>query len=697
MLIYAAGHKALGLYAMWALRDEVMRICDPGRLPGDSRRRLRLEDLLGFRRNPTTRTPLFLELGARALDGHPTPATPFVPLATGASGVGLTSAVGLAMGARDYYGEASPRVHVLEGEGGLTPGRVAEVMAAAGTASLDNVILHIDWNQASIDSDHVCREGGVPGEYVQWDPAELAYLHDWNVIQVRDGLDFGQVVAAQRQAARLTSGQPTAIVYRTTKGWQYGIEGKSSHGAGHPLCSEGFFATAEPVLSEIGAKLPRCASGETRCGDGASAAEVEACLWDALKSVRSAMEKDRRTVAHLSDRLETSRQRLLARGRAPRPEAPATERLYEAARRDGAGVPPDLALSPGTTTTLRGQLGKSLAHLNRASGGAMMIGAADLLGSTSVEVGASDFPGAYYNARSNPGARRIAAGGICEDALSGLLSGMSSYGRHIGVGASYAAFIAALGHVPARLHAIGAQARRAVSDAPYDPFILVCAHAGLKTGEDGPTHADPQALQLLQGNFPQGTMVTLTPWEPQEIWPLLAAALAARPAIIAPFVTRPPEFVLDRDALGLAPASEAITGVYRLRAASGRPDGVIVLQESGAAYEFVTVALPRLLEEGLDVEVFYIASAELFDLLPDTERRRIYPEPLARKAFGITGFTMPTLHRWILSEAGRTASLHPFRRGHYPGSGKADQVLGEAGLDGNSQFRAARAYLRRGG
>jgi len=32
--------------------------------------------------------------------------------------------------------------------------------------------------------------------------------------------------------------------------------------------------------------------------------------------------------------------------------------------------------------------------------------------------------------------------------------------------------------------------------------VLVCAHAGLKTGEDGPTHADPQPLQLLQENFP---------------------------------------------------------------------------------------------------------------------------------------------------------------------------------------------------
>src|SRR5450756_2130258 len=91
--------------------------------------------------------------------------------------------------------------------------------------------------------------------------------------------------------------------------------------------------------------------------------------------------------------------------------------------------------------------------------------------------------------------------------------------------------MAPLGHIAARLHAIGAQARHAVSGDPYRPMILVCGHAGLKTGEDGPTHADPQALQLLQENFPRGTAVTLTPWEPQEIWPLLATALAQRPAL----------------------------------------------------------------------------------------------------------------------------------------------------------------------
>ncbi len=198
IISYAAGHKAMGLYAMWALRDEIASLAAPDLVPVDVKQRLRLEDLLGFRRNPVTRTPLVAQFGSKALDGHPTPSTPFVRLATGASGVGMASSLGLAFAARDHFGATAPRVHVVEGEGGLTPGRVAEALAAAGTASLGNAIVHVDWNQASIDSNRVCREDGHPGDYVQWTPMELFHLHDWNVVFVPDGKDFRQIRAAQR-------------------------------------------------------------------------------------------------------------------------------------------------------------------------------------------------------------------------------------------------------------------------------------------------------------------------------------------------------------------------------------------------------------------------------------------------------------------------------------------------------------------
>ena len=277
--------------------------------------------------------------------------------------------------------------------------------------------------------------------------------------------------------------------------------------------------------------------------------------------------------------------------------------------------------------------------------------------------------------------------------MSGILAGIGSFGHHIGVGSSYGAFNAALGHISARLHAIGNQARHSVDGEPYRPFVLVCAHAGLKTGEDGPTHADPQALQLLQENFPRGTVLTLTPWDSAEIWPLLAASLNRRPAVLAPFVTRPQETVPDRDAQRLAPAEHAAQGVYRLRTAQGQADGVVVLQESGVTATFVNDALPLLDRAGLNVHVYYVASAELFDMLPAAEQARIFPPEHAAVAMGITGFTLPTMYRFVRSDKGRAATLHPYRRGHYLGSGTAAMVLLEAGLDGVSQFDAVARYV----
>jgi transketolase len=676
---------------MWALRDEIARIGRPALLPEDPRLRLRLEDLLGFRRNPITKTPLFVKHGAKALDGHPTPATPFVRLATGASGVGIASSIGLALAARDRYGANAPRVHVVEGEGGLTPGRVAEALAAAATASLDNVVVHVDWNQASIDSNRVCREDGQPGDYVQWTPAELFYLHDWNVVAVENGRDFRQILTAQRTAAALANAQPTAIVYRTVKGWRYGIEGRASHGAGHKLCSDAFQQALGELCARTGTPLPSCDSSEQRCETRADGAAIrEACFYDALLLLRKAIEDDRATAEAMAGRIAAAKDRLDARRRLPRADGPRVEAVYELVAA-GATTPAELALKPGTLTTLRGELGRALAQLNKASGGALFVSSADLLGSTSVNVIAAGFADGYWNATGNPHARTLAIGGICEDAMAGILSGVSSFGRHVGVGSSYGAFLAPLGHIAARLHAIGAQAKR--PHGPWNPMVLVCAHAGLKTGEDGPTHADPQALQLLQENFPRGTAITLTPWDPQECWTLVAAAFRKRPALIAPFVTRPNETVLDRARFGLAPVEATAQGLYLLRAPKRQGKGTIVLQESAVAYAFVEQALPLLEQDGIEPWVYYVSSAELFDLLPAEEQTRIFPEERAREAMGITGFTLPTLFRWIRSDLGRAHTLHPFAKGHFLGSGQGPVVLAEAGLDGASQAQAVRRYL----
>jgi transketolase len=694
LISYAAGHKATGLYAMWGLRDEITRISRPDLLPELVNHRLRLEDLLGFRRNPTTRTPLFREFGSKPLDGHPTPATPFVRLATGASGVGVGSSLGLAIGAADYFGKDGPRVHLIEGEGGLTPGRSYEAIASAGASGLSNAICHLDWNQASIDSNQVTREGTAWGDYVQWDPMEFFYLHDWNVVEVPDGFDFRLILTAQRQALAMDNGQPTAIVYRTEKGWRYGVTGKKSHGGGHKLCSDGYYEALAPLFGHDGPGLPQCGEGEQRCSGGKYKDQLEQCYWMTLQRVRALLEGEYRPMCdEMASRLVKSRDRLNDMDRSPREDAPDVGRIYEAALEQ---EPEELALEVDTSAALRGQLGKVLGYLNRASGGAILISAADLLDSTAVSATTKGFDDGYFHLHQNPGARNLSIGGICEDGICCVLSGIAGFGHHVGAGASYGAFIAPLGHIPARLHAIGSQMRREVEgdSTPPNPYVWICGHAGMKTGEDGPTHADPQALQLLQENFVKGTVVSLTPWEPQEIWPLVSAAFRARPAVIGAFVTRPSEPILDRDRRGLAPASAAANGVYRLRAAADGPrDGTVVLQGSGVTYEFVQSAMPMLDADGLNLEVIYVASVELFDLLPEEERRAIFPSELAHEAMAITGFTLPTVYRWLRSDIGVEHSMHPFMKGHYLGSGPGDVVIHEAGLDGEGQYRRIKEYV----
>lgn len=64
------------------------------------------------------------------------------------------------------------------------------------------------------------------------------------------------------------------------------------------------------------------------------------------------------------------------------------------------------------------------------------------------------------------------------------------------------------------------------------------------------------------------------------------------------------------------------------------------------------------------------------------------------EAMGITGFTLPTMYRWVRSDRGRQMTLHAFQKGHYLGSGQAEVVLTEAGLDGESQFRAIMRYVK---
>ena len=687
IISYAAGHKALGLYAMWACRNEVVRLVAPGQLPKDLRQQLRLEDLLGFRKNPITKTPLYQEFNAKPLDGHPTPQTPFVWLSTGPSGVGVGSSVGLALTLKDMHGDDAPRVHIIEGEGGMTPGRVAESMASAATSGLDNLVIHVDWNQASIDSDFVTRVGSQAGEYVQWDPCEYLLIHGFNVIYVPDGFDFEQIRAAQNKAETLNNGRPTGIVYRTIKGWQYGIEGSKSHGGGHKFYSDEYLQALQPFEQQLGLTFPRF-EGEK------NAVSIEKAFYGSLMTIRRAFESNMALTEPLGEWIVERQQKHQAAPRTFRDDAPDLEKLYTDKLISPLERPALCTYEAGSAQTLRGALANSLNHVNRLTNGAVVAAAADLYGSTNISSIGAGFGSGFWHPQTNPESRLFSAGGIAEDAMSGICSGIATMGHQIGVGSSYAAFIAPLSTIAAKIHGIGQQTlRHRAPDEPNRTFVVVCGHAGVKTGEDGPTHAEPQALQVLQENFPGDVMITLTPWDPNELWPLTAESLLQRPAVLAPFVTRPSEVIVDREGLGLAQAEQSIKGVYKLLEANGAPEATIVYQGSDVAYAFVTGVLPRLKEKGMNLDVYYVSSTELFDRLDESERNAIYPASTASSAMMFSGFTAATTYRWIMSERGRQYTLYPWKKGNFLGSGPGDVCLEQAGMNAEAQWDVIQKFV----
>jgi transketolase len=686
IISYAAGHKTLGLYAMWACRNEIVRQSHQDLLPEISQQ-LRLEDLLGFRKNPITSTPLFLEFDAKPLDGHPTPQTPFVWLSTGVSGVGVAASVGLALTLKDMYGEDAPAVHIIEGEGGMTPGRVAESLAAAATSGLDNIIFHLDWNQASIDSELVTREGNKAGDYVQWDPCELLLVQGFNVIYVPDGFNFAQIREAQEKALALNNGSPTGIVYRTVKGWRYGMEGAKSHGAGHKFYSEEYLQALQPFEQQFGLEFPRFEGEKTP-------ERIEQAFYDSLMIIRKAFESNMVLTQQLGDWIAACKQRHQDSPRSIRDNAPDLDKLYQDDAISPTDRPASCTYDIGSSQTLRGCLAHSLNHVNKLTNGAVLSAAADLYGSTNISNIADGFAPGFWHPVKNPEARLFSAGGIAEDAMGGICSGISTMGYQIGVGSSYGAFIAPLNTICAKTHGIGQQALRHRSpDELNKTFIVVCGHAGVKTGEDGPTHAEPQALQVLQENFPGDVMISLTPWDPNELWPLTAESLLQRPAVLAAYVTRPSELILDRQALGLAPAEHSVKGVYKLLAANGTPDATVVYQGSEVAYAFATGVLPHLKERGINLDVYYISSVELFDRLDEQEKKEIFPYAAASSAMMITGFTPATTYRWTMSERGREYSLYPWKKGEFLGSGPGDVCLEQAGMHPEAQLEAIQSFI----
>src|ERR1700756_2999395 len=141
------------------------------------------------------------------LEGHPTPALPWVDVATGSLGQGLPDGVGIALAGR--YLDALPyRVWVLCGDSEMAEGSMWEALDKAASYRLSNLTAIVDVNRLG-----------------QRGPTELGWDLDAYAKRVEafgchpiviDGHDLGEIDKALSRAAQ--ADRPTVVLARTRKG-----------------------------------------------------------------------------------------------------------------------------------------------------------------------------------------------------------------------------------------------------------------------------------------------------------------------------------------------------------------------------------------------------------------------------------------------------------------------------------------------
>ena len=142
------------------------------------------------------------------LQGHPSMKyTPGVDMSTGSLGQGISTAVGMALGAK-LQGKKF-RVYCPLGDGEIEEGQVWEAAMFAGNRRLDNLVAIVDWNNLQIDGalDEVNSPCPIDEKFAAF---------GWNVISI-DGHDFDQIDDAFT-AAKACKGKPTCIIAKTIKG-----------------------------------------------------------------------------------------------------------------------------------------------------------------------------------------------------------------------------------------------------------------------------------------------------------------------------------------------------------------------------------------------------------------------------------------------------------------------------------------------
>ena len=220
VFILSKGHAAPVLYAAWSLA---------GFIPE--------EELLNLRKIDSD------------LEGHPPTTLPFVDVATGSLGQGLSVGVGMAHACR--LDDTDRRVWVLLGDGEIAEGAVWEAASMAANDKLGNLVATVDVNRLG-QSAPTMLQHDMDAYRQRWS------AFGWQVIVV-DGHDISALVDAYDQA-RESMETPTVVLAKTYKGRGIPCAEDKDGWHGKPIPAG---ALADEALASLRSQLSGAADGWT--------------------------------------------------------------------------------------------------------------------------------------------------------------------------------------------------------------------------------------------------------------------------------------------------------------------------------------------------------------------------------------------------------------------------------------------------
>ncbi len=676
--VLVAGHTIPLVYGTLAVLNEVLRVKAARSgdkrtygIAGDGKHAVLWEDLLNLRRHGGL--PGHAEFEGKTL---------FVKFNTGPSGHGSPAAAGEAL-ALKLSGAEEVKVFAFEGEGGHTAGASHETKNTAFGLGLSNLVYVFDWNDYGIDDNPI-------SSVVNGTPESWFAPYGWRTFGTETGSEWEPVTRALLKATRGDNPErrPSLVWLKTRKGRGYLKYDNKSHGSAHPRNSEPYWTLRKGFAAKYGVSFEGV--------DQPAPADAAALREEARVNMDRALE----VLRQRNDVIDAIAERLVEIGESVPETIPGfklggkTTAIFKDARLwDYEKYPASMYVKPGSKAPNRKGIANWGAWVNafckKEHGRPLFIAcSADLAESTSIAGFMKEFdgmPGAGWYQRDKNVDGTLLPQQITEFTNSGVVCGLASVNQserpfeefdgYYGACSTYGSF-SYLKYGLMRLFSQLAQD----CDLKVGKVLWIAGHSGPETAEDSRTHFGifaPSVTQL----FPDGHVIDVHPWEPNEVPVVLGAAFRTKAAIVALHLTRPEIEIPDREKLGMASHFAAAKGAYLIRPykAGEKKGGTIYVQGTSTTANVVKI-LPEIEKRRLNVKLVAAISPQLLKLQPDSYVSTVVSDADRVDSTVISNRARRAMVDWLFGDVAHRYAMTSDWDDRWRTGGTVDEVVEEAHL-----------------